>query len=116
MRLFKTRSMAADACAKGQIQMGGSTLKASRTLNTGDVFTVRRHGIVFTYKVLQLSENRLGAKLVPEYMQDLTTPDQLELLEMARFAQQMGRERGTGRPTKKERREIDAFFSDVFDE
>ncbi len=116
MRLFKTRSMAADACAKGQVQMSGMTLKASRMIDAGDIFTIRRHGIVFTYKVLQVSENRLGAKLVPQYMEDLTTPEQLELLEMARYAQQMGRERGTGRPTKKDRREIDAFFSDVFDE
>ncbi|MGM9830795.1 MAG: RNA-binding S4 domain-containing protein [Paludibacteraceae bacterium] len=111
MRLYKTRSLAAEACKKGRVQLGGVELKPSRTLRVGDVFTIRKNPITYTYKVLQLSENRLGAKLVPEYMQDITTPDQLEILELAQLAGKTGRDRGTGRPTKKDRRDIEEFFS-----
>ncbi len=115
MRIYKTRSIAADACKKGRVTMNGTQLKPSRTFKVGDVFSVRKNPITFTYKVLQLSENRLGARLVPEYMQDITAPDQLELLEMARLAGKQGRDRGTGRPTKKDRREIETFFSDDYE-
>ena len=114
MRIYKTRSIAADACKKGRVKMNGAELKPSRTFHIGDVFTVRKRPITYTYKVLQLSANRLGAKLVPEYMQDITPPDQLELLELARLAAQSGRDRGTGRPTKKDRRDIITFVSDDY--
>ena len=114
MRIYKTRSIAADACKKGRVKMNGAELKPSRTFHIGDVFTVRKGPITYTYKVLQLSANRLGAKLVADYMQDLTAPDQLELLELARLAAQSGRDRGTGRPTKKDRRDIITFVSDDY--
>ena len=114
MRIYKTRSIAADACKKGRVKMNGAELKPSRSFHIGDIFTVRKGPITYTYKVLQLSANRLGAKLVPDYMQDLTTPDQLELLELARLAAQSGRDRGTGRPTKKDRRDIITFVSDDY--
>lgn len=115
MRIYKTRSIAADACKKGRVTMNGVQLKPARTFHVGDVFSVRKNPVTFTYKVLQLSENRLGAKLVSEYMQDLTAPDQLELLELARLAGKQGRDRGTGRPTKKDRRDIETFFSDDYE-
>ena len=114
MRIYKTRSIAADACKKGRVKMNGAELKPSRTFHIGDVFTVRKGPITYSYKVLQLSANRLGAKLVPEYMQDITPPDQLELLELARLAAQSGRDKGTGRPTKKDRRDIITFVSDDY--
>ena len=114
MRLYKTRTIAADACKKGRITMGGAQLKPSRTFHIGDVFSVRKGPITYTYRIKQLSENRLGAKLVPDYLQDITAPDQLELLELARLAGQTGRDRGTGRPTKKDRREIETFLSDYY--
>lgn len=114
MRIYKTRSIAADACKKGRVKMNGAELKPSRSFHIGDIFTVRKGPITYTYKVLQLSANRLGAKLVPDYMQDLTAPDQLELLELARLAAQSGRDRGTGRPTKKDRRDIITFVSDDY--
>lgn len=114
MRLYKTRTIAADACKKGRITMGGTQLKPSRTFHIGDVFSVRKGPITYTYRIKQLSENRLGAKLVPDYLQDITAPDQLELLELARLAGQTGRDRGTGRPTKKDRREIETFLSDDY--
>ena len=114
MRIYKTRSIAADACKKGRVKMNGAELKPSRTFHIGDIFTGRKGPITYTYKVLQLSANRLGAKLVADYMQDLTAPDQLELLELARLAAQSGRDRGTGRPTKKDRRDIITFVSDDY--
>ena len=115
MRIYKTRSIAADACKNGRVKMDGVELKPSRSFHVGDVFTVRKGPVTYTYKVLALSGNRLGAKLVPEYMQDITTPEQLQLLELARLAAQSGRDRGTGRPTKKDRRDIETFISDFDD-
>lgn len=114
MRIYKTRSIATDACKKGRVTMNGVELKPSRTFRIGDKFSVRKGPITYTYEVLQLSENRLGAKLVPTYLRDITSPDQLELLELARLAGQNGRDRGTGRPTKKDRREIEQFISSPF--
>ena len=114
MRIYKTRSIAADACKNGRISMNGVQLKPSRTFKIGDTFNVRKGPITYTYKVLQLSENRLGAKLVPNFMRDITSQDQLELLELARLAGKSGRDRGTGRPTKKDRREIEQFISDDY--
>jgi ribosome-associated heat shock protein Hsp15 len=96
--------------------MNGVELKPSRTFNIGDVFTVRKGPITYTYRILQLSENRLGAKVVPNYIEDITPREQLEILELARFAAQSGRDRGTGRPTKKDRREIEQFFSDDYND
>jgi len=116
MRIYKTRSIAADACKKGRVKVNGVEQKPSKAFHIGDVFTVRKGPITYTYKVLQLSENRLGAKLVPDYMQDITSPDQLEILELARMATASGtRDRGTGRPTKKDRRDIITFISDDYD-
>lgn len=114
MRIYKTRSIAADACKNGRISMNGVQLKPSRTFKVGDVFNVRKGPVTYTYRVLQLTENRLGAKLVPEYMRDETSPQQLEILELARMAGYGGRDRGMGRPTKKDRREIEVFMSDNY--
>ena len=92
----------------------GVQLKPSRTFKVGDVFNVRKGPITYTYRVLQLTENRLGAKLVPEYLRDCTAPEQLELLELARMAGNGTRDRGLGRPTKKDRRDIETFMSDSY--
>ena len=113
-RIFKTRSIAADACKNGRVTMNGVQLKPSRTFKVGDQFNVRKGPVTYTFSVLQLTENRLGAKLVPEYMRDCTPPEQLELLELARMAGNGARDRGTGRPTKKDRREIETFMSDSY--
>lgn len=115
MRIYKTRSIAAEACKSGRVKMNGIELKPSRTFHVGDVFTVRKGPITYTYRILQLNQNRVGAKLVPDYLRDETTKEQLELLELARLSAQSGRDRGMGRPTKKDRREIDTFFSGDFD-
>lgn len=116
MRIYKTRSIATDACKCGRIKMNGVEIKPSRAFHVGDVFTVRKGPITYTYRILQLASNRLGAKMVPEYLQDITPKEQLELLELARYAAQSGRDRGTGRPTKKDRRDIEQFFSDDYDD
>lgn len=114
MRIYKTRSIATDACKCGRVKMNGVEVKPSRMFHVGDIFTVRKGPITYTYRILQLWGNRLGAKMVPEYLQDITPKEQLELLELARYAAQSGRDRGTGRPTKKDRREIEQFFSDDY--
>ncbi len=110
MRIYKTRTLAAEACKKGRVTMNGTELKPARTFSVGDKFSVRKGAVTFTYEILQLSENRLGAKLVPDYLRDITAKDQLEILELARLAGQSGRDRGTGRPTKKDRRDIEQFI------
>lgn len=115
MRIYKTRSIATDACKCGRVKMNGVEIKPSRAFHVGDVFTVRKGPITYTYRILQLASNRLGAKMVPEYLQDITPKEQLELLELARYAALSGRDRGTGRPTKKDRRDIEQFFSDDYD-
>ena len=114
MRIYKTRSIATDACKCGRVKMNGTEVKPSRSFHVGDVFSVRKGPITYTYRILQLASNRLGAKMVPEYLQDITPKEQLEILELARYAAQSGRDRGTGRPTKKDRRDIEQFFSDDY--
>ena len=115
MRIYKTRSIAADACKNGRVKLNGVEVKPSRSFHVGDVFTVRKGPITYTYRILQLCEHRLGAKLVPDYMRDETPKEQLELLELARMAGNGSRDRGTGRPTKKDRREIESFISTDYD-
>ena len=112
MRLFKTRTIAAEACKKGRVMVQQVAAKPSRNIKVGDVIQVKRPPVTYSFKVLTLTENRLGAKLVPEYMENVTTADQLELLELSKVSGYMGRDRGTGRPTKKDRRDLDSFLDD----
>lgn len=94
-------------------------VKASRMIKVGDVIQVRKPPVTYSFKVLQLSERRMGAKLVPEYMENVTTPDQYEILELSKINGFIDRQKGTGRPTKKDRRSIEEFtqpeFVDDFD-
>ena len=108
-RVFKTRTIAAEACKKGRICIGGSQVKASRLVKPGDVIQVRKPPITYSFKVLQPIEKRVGAKLVAEYLENVTTPDQYELLEMSQISGFVDRARGSGRPTKKDRRSLDEF-------
>ena len=109
-RIFKTRSMAADACKNGRVTMGGVNVKPSRTIKVGDTVSVRKPPITYSFKVLKAIEMRVGAKLLSEVYENVTTPDQYELLEMTRISGFIDRARGTGRPTKKERRSLDAVL------
>ena len=113
-RIFKTRSIAADACKNGRTSIGGVKQKASKMVQLGDVIEVRKPPITYSFKVLQAIQNRVGAKLVPEVLENVTAKEQLELLEMNRISGFVGRARGTGRPTKKERRELDGFIQPAF--
>ena len=109
-RIFKTRTIAAEACKKGRIQINGAQAKPSRTVKPGDVVQVKKPPITYSFKVIQAIEKRVGAKLVPEVMENVTTPDQYELLEMNRISGFIDRARGTGRPTKKDRRSMEEFI------
>lgn len=113
-RIFKTRTMAADACKNGRVMIDGVKMKPSRIIKEGDVLQVRKPPVTYSFKVLKAIQNRVGAKLVPEVLENVTTPDQYELLEMNRISGFVGRARGTGRPTKKERRELDDFVQPAF--
>ncbi|HXK74921.1 MAG TPA: RNA-binding S4 domain-containing protein [Bacteroidaceae bacterium] len=110
VRLFKTRSQAAEACKKGQVTINNSSVKPSRTVKAGDTVSVKKAPINYSFRVLQAIENRVGAKLVSEMMVNVTSPEQYELLEMNRIAGFIDRQRGSGRPTKKERRHLDDFM------
>lgn len=114
VRLFKTRSIAAEACKKGRVHIKDTPVKPSRNIKVGDVIQIKRNPILYSFKVLALTENRMNAKLVPEFMKDVTTPDQLELIELGKLAGNIGRARGTGRPTKKERRDLEDFITPYF--
>ena len=112
-RIFKTRTIAAAACKKGQVSLGGVQLKASRMIKAGDVVSVRKPPITYSFRVLQPIERRVGAKLIPEVLENVTTPDQYELLEMSKISGFVGRAKGTGRPTKKDRRSLEEFRNEV---
>jgi len=114
VRIFKTRTLAAEACKKGKVLIAGIQVKPSRNVKVGDVIGIKRNPVLYSLKVVALTENRMNAKLVPEFMENVTTPDQLEMAELTRIAAQNNRDRGTGRPTKKDRRDIDDFFEPVF--
>lgn len=110
VRLFKTRSIAADECKKGHIMIDGVSVKSAREIKIGDVVEVRKAPITYRYEVLGFPASRVGAKLVQDYIRDITTPEMLELLEVLKVDQANNRARGTGRPTKKDRRDIEEFF------
>lgn len=113
VRVFKTRTLAAEECKKGHVMMEGVNLKASRCVKAGDVVQVRKPPITLSLKVLRPIENRVGAKLVPEMMENITPDDQYELLELTKISGFVDRAKGTGRPTKKERRDLDTFLFDL---
>nr|WP_320021493.1 RNA-binding S4 domain-containing protein [uncultured Draconibacterium sp.] len=110
VRIFKTRSQATEACKKGHVTIGDSVIKASREVHVGEIIKVRKAPITKSFKVLALSEKRMGAKLVTDFAEDVTPPEETELLEMQKHMRWSVREKGTGRPTKKDRRDLDDFF------
>ncbi|MBO6125678.1 MAG: RNA-binding S4 domain-containing protein [Bacteroidaceae bacterium] len=112
-RIFKTRTIAAAACKKGQVSLKGSTVKASRMIKVGDIIDVRKPPVTYSFRVLQAIERRVGAKLIPEILENVTAPEQYEILEMNKISGFINRAKGTGRPTKKDRRSLDEFQSEV---
>ncbi len=114
MRVFKTRTIATDACKKGRVSVGGVAVKPSRAIKVGDVIDVKKPPITYTFRVKALAPNRLGAKLVPEYLENITSPAQYELLEMTRISGFVDRRKGLGRPTKRDSRELSRFREDTY--
>jgi len=110
VRLYKTRSQASEECRKGKVTIGGMNVKPSRELKVGEIIQLRRPPITRSYKILALTENRMAAKLVPEFLVETTPASELEILEVQKNMSVYNRERGSGRPTKKERRDLDDFF------
>lgn len=108
-RIFKTRSIAADACKNGRVTISGTNVKPSHTIKVGEIIDVKKPPITYSFEVLQTIEKRVGAKLIPEVYKNVTDAKQYELLEMSRISGFVDRARGTGRPTKKDRRQLDAF-------
>ena len=114
VRLFKTRTLAAEACKKGKVIIKNIQVKPSRNVKVGDVVSIKRNPFLFSFEVLALSENRMNAKLVVDFMKNVTTTDQLELIELAKLAGNTGRDPRTGRPTKKERRDLEDFVEPTY--
>lgn len=108
VRLFRTRSLAAEACRKGSVRIAGKAAKPSRVVRPGLHFQLRVKGMVWDYRVKEVLEKRVGAKLVEEYLEDLTPPE--VRLEAAKQRQKRPEERGRGRPTKKDRREMENIY------
>jgi len=111
-RIFKTRTIALEACKKNRITVNDIPAKPSRMIKVGDIIQVRKPPVTYSFKVLDIPANRVGAKLVPQYLENITPPEQYEILELQKISGFIDRTRGTGRPTKKERRELDEFFID----
>ena len=114
VRVFKTRSDAADAIRTNKVTVNGSYAKPSREVKIGDVIAVRRQQVTYSYKVLDLVTSRQGAKNVPMYCLNITPQEELDKLNVPRETIFVFRERGTGRPTKKERRELDTLMDDLY--
>lgn len=113
IRVYKTRSEATEACNGNKIKIAGVNAKPSKAVKIGDVIEVRKGSVLFTYKVLALSENRMGAALVPEYAENLTPESELAKMHAPREIILYQRDRGTGRPTKKDRRILDDLMDSM---
>ena len=107
IRIYKTRLLATKACSGGKVKIDGNTVKASRMVRKGDLIQVRKGVIKYEYKVLKIAEKRMGAKLVPGFLEDITPEEELVKLESSHKQPIQTREKGQGRPTKKERRVMD---------
>ena len=121
IRVFKTRTDATDACKGGKVKVGTVNAKPSREVQVGETIDIRKGAVTFTFKVLQLTDHRLGARLVPDYALNLTPEEELNKLRAPVETFFLTRDRGAGRPTKKDRREIEQIwdaidFSDFPDE
>lgn len=110
VRLAKTRSQAADAISKNKVKINNESAKPSKEVKLGDEIQILRHTATFSYKVIQLLERRVGAKLVADYIVDITDPEEVEKLKIYQLSQSVYRDNGTGKPSKKDRRNIDDFL------
>jgi len=112
VRLFKTRTLASAECKKNHVLINGEASKPSKNLKVNDVVSIKKGGVLFSYKVLAELEKRVGAKLVADYMKDVTSAEEIEKYKTMQMAQKVYRQNGLGRPTKKDRRDINDFWND----
>lgn len=110
VRLYKTRSKATEACKKNRILINETEAKPSKEVKVGDVILIKKSGIKFEYKVLETLSKRVGAKLVPDYLREITKIEELEKQKLQQLAQKTYRDKGSGRPTKKDRRDLEDFW------
>lgn len=115
MRIFKTRTIATEACKKGRVSLGDVIVKPSRMIKPGDIVKVRKPPVTYSFRVLALTENRLGARLVPDYVENITPKSELDLLEIVKISGFIDRRKGLGRPTKREGRELSKFTEEAYD-
>ena len=113
-RIFKTRSIAADACKNGRVSIAGVGVKPSRPVKVGEIIDVRKPPVTYSFRILKTIEQRVGAKLLSEIYENVTAPEQYEILEMARIGGFVKRQKGLGRPTKKDGREMKEFTDEAF--
>jgi ribosome-associated heat shock protein Hsp15 len=109
IRFYKTRTIATEEIKKNRVAIGDSVVKSSKEVKEGDVIKIRKNQIDYKIKVIQIPKSRMGAKLVPLHVKDVTDKEQYELLKMRKMSQDYYRTRGEGRPTKKDRREMDDY-------
>lgn len=111
VRFYKTRSIAADEIKKNRVSVGNNVVKSSKEVNPGDVIKIRKNQIDYQIKVLEIPKSRLGAKLVPLHIEDKTDKEQYEILKLRKLTQDYYRGKGEGRPTKKDRRDMDEYVA-----
>lgn len=115
IRLFKTRNMATEACKKGHVKLDNSNTKASKEVYGNEIIQVRKNQINYKLKVLDIPSSRVGAKLVDLYRKDLTPKEEFEKTELLKYSKDYYRKKGTGRPTKKDRRDIEDYYDSSSD-
>ncbi|ASE64042.1 RNA-binding S4 domain-containing protein [Chryseobacterium indologenes] len=115
IRFYKTRSIAAEEIKKNRVSIGTSAVKSSKEVKEGDVIKIRKNQIDYKIKVIQIPKSRIGAKLVPLHIQDVTDKEQYELLKLRKMSQDYYRNKGEGRPTKKDRRDMDDYVGNDID-
>jgi ribosome-associated heat shock protein Hsp15 len=113
VRVFKTRSIASKACVSGKVKLNGKNIKPSKSIVVNDIFSVRKGPVEFQFRVIALLKTRVGAKLVADYIDNITPKAEMDKLKNLKYGGNTYRDKGLGRPTKKDRREIDEFLPDI---
>ena len=113
VRVFKTRTIASEACKKGRVLIDNNSVKPSRMIRIGEVVQVKTPPVTYSFKVLDIAQKRMGAKLVAGFMENVTPPEEYEVLEMNKLSGFIDRQRGSGRPTKKDRRDLEDFTGNL---
>ena len=111
VRLAKTRSIAANSVSKGRVRLNGGLVKPSKEVKLGDEININKHNSTFTFRIIQLLDKRVGAKLVKDYLVEITPPEELEKYKLYQESQRVYRDNGSGKPTKKDRRDLEDFIN-----